>query len=52
MMKGPKTGLRYLLERPGHVVPGDFEPGPEILDFMQHDSRCGVGIIVILIFRH
>lgn len=34
------AGLRYLFERPGNIVPADFEPGPEILDFLRHESRC------------
>ena len=34
-----RTGLEYLLERPGVIVPADFEPGLEILDFLRHDTR-------------
>ena len=34
-----KNNLSSLLERPGYLVPGDFEPTPEIYDFMKGDSR-------------
>jgi ubiquitin-activating enzyme E1 C len=31
--------LRHLLERPGFLVPGEFEPCPEIFDFLRDDCR-------------
>ena len=34
-----KNNLSHLLERPGFLVPGDFEPAAEIYDFMKSASR-------------
>lgn len=34
-----KNNLSPLLERPGFLVPGDFEPAAEIYDFMKSASR-------------
>ena len=34
-----KNNLSHLLERPGFLVPGDFEPSAEIYGFMRDDCR-------------
>ena len=34
-----KNNLSHLLERPGFLVPGDFEPAAETYDFMRADCR-------------
>lgn len=32
-------GLKFLLQREGHIVGPGFEPGPELLEFLQNDCR-------------
>ena len=39
MIKYNKNNLSHLLERPGFLVPGDFEPSAEIYGFMRDDCR-------------
>lgn len=39
-----RIGLEYLLERNGNIVPADFEPAAEILEFLRNDTRYACDI--------
>ena len=42
-MEGRWADLDYLLTRQGNVVGPDFEPGPELREFLHSDCRSASG---------